>query len=103
MAALLHDVLEDTEATMEELRKRCVPEEVLVLVDALTHRHGESYEDYIRRVASVPGAALVKRADILHNTDPGRLAALDEKTRARLIKKYSAAVDILDTVTKELS
>ncbi|CAM3156877.1 HD domain-containing protein [Stackebrandtia soli] len=96
MAALLHDVVEDTEASLSTLGADGVPAPVLVLVDAMTKRRDESHEDYLTRLARVPGAALIKRADIAHNSDPNRLAALPGPLRARLRAKYEGAVRLLD-------
>lgn len=96
LAALLHDIVEDTDCTLEDLRRLGVPEPVLVLVDALSRRPGESLEDYLGRVVRVPGAVLVKRADLAHNSDPDRLARLAPKERARLERKYARVRQILD-------
>jgi|GEM_PF-5378353 len=98
MAALLHDVVEDTEATIDGLADQGVPGPVLTLVEALTKRPGESYEDYLARVAAVPGAALVKRADIRHNSLPDRMSRLRATTRARLLSKYRRASRMLDEI-----
>ena len=46
----LHDVVEDTDLTIEDLRKMGVEEDVLEAVDLLTHREGISYEDYVRNI-----------------------------------------------------
>ena len=46
----LHDVVEDTDLSIEDLRKMGVEEEVLEAVDLLTHREGISYEDYVRNI-----------------------------------------------------
>ena len=58
------------------------------LVDAMTHRRGKTRAQYIRRLLTIPGAALIKTADHDDNTDPARLAVLDEATRERLVRKY---------------
>ncbi|MFD0559497.1 HD domain-containing protein [Stackebrandtia endophytica] len=99
MAALLHDVVEDTEATIDDLAGHGVPEPVLTLVEALTKRDGETYEDYLARVVAVPGAALVKRADIRHNSLPDRMSRLGAPTRARLLSKYRRAGRLLNDET----
>lgn len=96
MAALLHDVVEDTEATLATLESMGVAAPVLVLVDAMTKRDGESHEDYLRRLSAVPGAVLIKRADIAHNSHPHRLALLSAPTRNRLTAKYQRASWFLD-------
>jgi hypothetical protein len=58
-------------------------------VRALTKRAGEPPEAYAARILATPGALLVKEADLAHNADPARLAALDEPTRTRLTEKYT--------------
>jgi len=73
MAAVLHDVVEDTDVTLDDLREMGYSEEVVTAVDALTRRDGEAWEDYIERVASVPDAVVIKRADLTHNMDLRRL------------------------------
>lgn len=88
--AWLHDVVEDTDVTLEEIRAQFGPE-VADGVDAITHRPGEPREDYYRRVAANPTALLVKGADLDDNGDPERLAMLDAATRVRLEAKYAKA------------
>ena len=98
-AALLHDVAEDTDITIDELRK-IFPPEVTNAVDVLTHRNGESYDDYIRRIKSNPVARKVKLADIAHNMDETRISG-DEELRAgyeKRIEKYRRAREILTEV-----
>lgn len=53
-AAWLHDVLEDTNLTADDLRRAGIPEEVVHTVEVLTHAEGESYQDYLERVARHP-------------------------------------------------
>jgi len=65
--AWLHDVLEDTELTDEDLREQGIPDAVIEAVQALTKVDGESYEQYLDRVVANPAAARVKKADIAHN------------------------------------
>ena len=89
--ALLHDVLEDTDITERELRDAFAPEIVDAVV-AITHPKGEPYDDYYPRVRSNPLALRVKLADIDDNLEPWRLAALDDETRERLLKKYGSAL-----------
>src|SRR5918996_697233 len=49
MAAVLHDVVEDTDWTIERLRAEGFSDEVLAAVDCLTHRDGESYQEFVER------------------------------------------------------
>ncbi|MEV0678148.1 phosphohydrolase [Actinosynnema sp. NPDC050436] len=96
MAAVLHDVVEDTGVTAEDLTAAGCPEAVVGTVLALTHRSGESQDDYLRRVAADPVAVVVKRADIADNTSPPRIAVLDHPTQDRLLAKYARALTLLD-------
>ncbi|QFZ17266.1 HD domain-containing protein [Saccharothrix syringae] len=96
MAAVLHDVVEDTSVTADDLLAAGCPAAVVRTVLALSHRDGEAQEDYLARVRADPVAVEVKRADIADNTSPPRMALLDQATRDRLRAKYARALDLLD-------
>lgn len=68
-AGLLHDVVEDTELTLDDLRSRGVEEGVLEAVDLLTHRDGISYKDYVKNIVRSGNevAIQVKLNDLHHN------------------------------------
>jgi (p)ppGpp synthase/HD superfamily hydrolase len=101
IAALLHDVLEDTKVSEIELRKQGVPEEALVIVKLLTKVAGEPKSDYYERIRAHEPARRVKLlADIASNTDPNRLALLSEEKRAALTKKYAEATRHLANTTE---
>ncbi len=85
VVALLHDILEDTDAKPIELA--CFGDEILIAVIALTHNKGESYEDYILRVKQNPLAVAVKIADISDN--------LSDSPSDNAIEKSSKALEIL--------
>jgi (p)ppGpp synthase/HD superfamily hydrolase len=95
MAAALHDVVEDTAWTLEQLAGLGIPRPVLDAVDALTARPGEAYEAMVRRAAADPLARVVKLADNLDNADEGRLVRLDQGTAERLRAKYAMARALL--------
>ena len=84
--ALLHDVLEDTEATYMEVLEMFGPE-IAGPVDALTRRKGEEYFDYIKRVVRYPDATAVKIADIADN--------LSDAPSAKAIRKSAEAITYL--------
>ena len=63
--ALLHDVMEDTEFTVDDIRALGMPETVIEALELLTHDEAEPYLEYVARVARNPLAAKVKRADLL--------------------------------------
>lgn len=94
-AALLHDVVEDTDITIEDLKKE-FPKEVTDLVTILTHGKDEDYIEYIRRVRTNPMAVKIKKADMLHNTDEQRAALLKtEEAREYFRDKYKKAWKVL--------
>lgn len=82
-AALLHDVLEDTAMTAEELLARGISQEAVRCVEILTRRESEPYEAYIRRIRQNPTAVQVKLADLAHNSDMSRLSEVTQKDFAR--------------------
>jgi (p)ppGpp synthase/HD superfamily hydrolase len=90
MAAVLHDVVEDTGRTLDDLRELGYPEEILAALDCLTKRDGEPYEAFVERAASDPIARVVKVADIEDNMDLRRLPGMSEKDVER-IGRYARA------------
>lgn len=96
MAGVLHDVLEDTPLTAEDLRRRGCPEQVVAAVEAVTRRTGEDYVTMVRRAAADPLGRLVKLADNAHNSDETRLGALPAARARQLRAKYAEARAILD-------
>jgi len=92
MAGLLHDVLEDTSVTVEDLIALGVPTNVVRAVESVSKRAGELYEDLIARAAADPLGRLVKLADNEWNLDGlASLAKTDPATAARLKEKYETA------------
>lgn len=98
-AALLHDVVEDTNVTLRQLED-VFPEEVTEIVRLLTHDKNVSYEDYLRAIALSPAARKIKLADISHNSDLNRLTAAgaDNETIVRLQAKYEYALNVLNDI-----
>ena len=95
-AALLHDVVEDTDVTMEELAKE-FPAEVIDVLKLLTHDDSTDYFDYVRAIGTHPVAKKVKLADLAHNSDQTRCVGSDltEEKLARWRAKYEKATKIL--------
>lgn len=89
IVALLHDVVEDTNITIEDLRREGFPEQVLAAVDALTKSPDVSYDDYIDIVKRNPIAVKVKISDMTHNSDLSRIANPTEKDRQRATRYRS--------------
>lgn len=84
MAAVLHDVVEDSPATLQDLRNEGFPEEVVLAVDALTKRDGESRLQAAARAAENRIARSVKLADVADNMDMTRIENPTERDYARL-------------------
>lgn len=78
VVALLHDVVEDTNITFEDLEKD-FPSEIIEVLKLLTHNKSESYIDYIKNIKQNPIAKKIKIADIKHNSDESRLMRLIQK------------------------
>ncbi len=97
IAAVLHDVLEDTAITLGDLRHAGYGEEVLQALEALTRREGEEYADFIERAARNSLARRVKLADLADNLDAARLPEITERSRERLVR-YSAAWERLSSL-----
>ncbi len=91
----LHDVLEDTDMTEEDLRKEGYPEAIIKAIVAITKVDGEPYESYLSRVADNPIALTVKIADIGDNLSPVRLYSMTPEKRKYLEAKYRKAMHYL--------
>lgn len=94
VTALLHDVVEDTDYTLEDLRQMGYPEQILEALTLLTHDDGSPYLDYVARLRNNPIARQVKLADLRHNSDLSRLDQIDEAALRR-VEKYQKAIRLL--------
>lgn len=94
IVALLHDVVEDTDYTPDDLREMVFSNEVCDALDYLTHREGVPYMDYVRRIKENPVAVRVKLADLAHNSDRTRFDHMTESDYRRE-EKYRKAAAIL--------
>ena len=92
--ALLHDVVEDTDFTLDDIRNMGFPETVVRALALMTHDDAVPYMDYVARIKSDPIARAVKLADLRHNSDLSRLDVVDEKAMSR-VKKYAEAIKLL--------
>ena len=95
IAAVLHDVVEDTPWTLDGLRAEGFSEPVLAALDAVTRREGESYEAFVARAARDPLGRRVKLADLRDNRDPSRLPDPSPRDRERYAR-YDRAIAALD-------
>ena len=94
-AALLHDVAEDTDITLEDLRTQGFPERVIGALTLLTHDDAVPYMEYVAQIKENSIARAVKLADLHHNSDLTRLDHVDEKAKER-VEKYKAAIALLE-------
>jgi len=96
MAAVLHDVVEDTRWTIEQLRERGFSDEVLNAVECLTKRDGEDYAAFIERAKSNRIARKVKIADLEDNMDVRRISSFSMKDADRIAKYNKAWHQLVD-------
>ena len=97
VVALLHDVLEDTDATVEDLQAIGFDKEITDAVVAITHREGEEYSDYIIRLSNNYYAYMVKKADLKHN-----LSDLKGNKHKQRRDKYMLAYQLLDALEENM-
>lgn len=95
IVALLHDSVEDTEITLDELAEMGFSDEVIQALDLMTHRDGDDYFVYVRHLAHNPLARKVKLADLKHNSDISRLETVTDKDLERA-EKYKKAIEYLE-------
>ena len=97
--ALLHDVVEDTQVTLDEL-KAVFPKEVTDAITLMTHNDDTDYFDYVRAIKGNPIARKVKLADIAHNSDQSRCIGSDltEERKEKWRVKYEKAKRILTEI-----
>ena len=96
VVALLHDVIEDTEYTFDDLRKMGFGENILSALTLLTHDDNVPYMDYVAMIKPNPIARAVKLADLRHNSDMSRFDVITpyDYTRA---EKYKKAIEFLES------
>ena len=94
-AALLHDVVEDTDMTIGELRLLGIPDEVLAVITILTHDDSVPYLDYVRSIkeSQNEAAVKVKLADLRHNSDSTRTGGIINPER---MARYKKAIHMLE-------
>jgi (p)ppGpp synthase/HD superfamily hydrolase len=95
-AALLHDVVEDSDMDFSDLELAGISADVICILKLLTHNESIPYMDYIQRIKDSGNAyaVQVKLADLRHNSDVSRLDGIREETETRL-QKYAAALALL--------
>ena len=95
IVALLHDVVEDTDYTLDDLRKVGFDDSVLVAINLMTYEDGVPYMDYVEQIKTNPIAKIVKLADLRHNSDMTRLDVVTPRNQERA-EKYLAAIKLLE-------
>ena len=90
VVALLHDVIEDSDFTSEDLLEAGIPEYIVIAVEHLTNRDDESYDQFIDRAMQNDLAARVKRADIEDNINVLRLSTVKERDLERIVRYHKA-------------
>ena len=94
IVAVLHDIVEDTNISLNDLRNEGFSEEVVSAVECLTKQDGENYDSYIERISFNPLAVKIKLADLEDNSDLTRLPEVTDKDLER-IEKYDKALEKL--------
>jgi len=97
MAAVLHDVVEDTDREIRDLVDRGFPKEVVTAIDCLTHRSNELYDDYIERLSLNDVARRVKIIDLRHNLANNRRLS-DSSQSTERIARYEKALTRLGAI-----
>lgn len=96
VVALLHDVVEDTDYTLEDLRQMGFSEKVLEAIALMTHAPDVPYMEYVARLKVNPIARAVKLADLRHNSDMSRFDVITPYDLVRA-EKYRKAIELLES------
>ena len=95
VVALLHDLIEDTDYTIEDLTSMGFGKNITEAIALMTRADSVEYMDYVREIKNNPIAKAVKLADLKHNSDLSRLDVVDEKALNRR-EKYLNAIKLLE-------
>lgn len=99
VVAALHDLIEDTDITLESLKELGFRKEIVEAVDAVSKRDGEEYMDYVARAAANPIGIQVKLSDLKDNLAKTRKLPEDERSKKK-IKKYKKAMAYIEAILK---
>ncbi len=94
IVALLHDIVEDTDYTFDDLRSMGFENEIIEALMLMTHDKAIPYMEYVKNIKNNPIAKAVKLADLRHNSDLSRLDIVDAKALERK-EKYADAIRLL--------
>lgn len=92
--AVLHDVIEDTKVTWQDLKEAGMTDRIIAAVRLLTKMPGQTYEEYKEGVFSNADAMRVKKADLTHNSDIRRLKGISERDIERMAKYHRFYLEI---------
>ncbi|MBK7179692.1 MAG: HD domain-containing protein [Chloroflexi bacterium] len=98
ITAVLHDVVEDSDVTLDALRQAGFSEKVITAVAAVSRQDDETYEEFIRRLRPNALAAKVKLADLTDNMDIRRLKTITPKDLARIEKYHHAWIALTSPI-----
>ena len=94
ITALLHDIVEDTQYTLDDIKKLGFNDTIISALSKLTHDKSVPYMDYIKNIKTNNTAAAVKRADLKHNMDLTRLDKVTDEDLKR-VEKYKKSLNLL--------
>lgn len=97
IVALLHDVVEDSSYTLDDLRKQGFSDSVIDALECLTKKEGEDYDDFIERISRNQLATRVKILDMRDNSDLSRLKSISSEDRERAAK-YNRSIAKLEAI-----
>lgn len=100
VVAALHDLIEDTDITLEDLEELGFRKEIVEAVDAVSKRDGEEYMDYVARAAANPIGIKVKLSDLRDNLDKTRKLPDDERSKKK-IRKYKKAMAYIEEILEK--
>ena len=95
IVALLHDVVEDTDYTLDDLRDMGFGDEIIEALSYMTHDPSVPYMEYVKKIKENEIARKVKLADLKHNSDITRLDYIDQHALER-VEKYAQAIRLLE-------
>ena len=104
ICALLHDIIEDTDVSYDDLREVGYNNDIIEVLEILTKLKGEDYRDYIDRIINSGNvhAMHIKMADLCHNMDSGRIKNPSTNDYERITKRYEPAYERINNKLKEM-
>lgn len=99
IAAVLHDVVEDSGVTLDDLREEGFSEEIIEALASVTKRQGEDYFEFVRRAAANPIGRKVKLADLVDNCDLSRIDNPGPNDIVRT-EKYHKAIEFIRSLER---